>query len=74
GTASEPRLPALSHRVAGARLQRRRRADSAAGHFWVVSQFSGLTVKQALKSFTIATLFQGLVGILVILLIQQLFS
>ena len=43
-------------------------------YFWVVSQFSHLNVKSALKSHTMATLFQGLMGILIILLIQLLFT
>ncbi|MCB0475717.1 MAG: GntP family permease [Flavobacteriaceae bacterium] len=42
-------------------------------YFWVVSQFSHLTVKSALKSHTVATLFQGIIGILVILILQLLF-
>ena len=40
-------------------------------YFWVVSQFSNLDVKQALKGYTTATFFQGLVGILIILLMYQ---
>jgi len=43
-------------------------------YFWVVSQFSNLNVNEALKSHTIATLFQGIVGILIVLLIQILFT
>jgi len=43
-------------------------------YFWVVSQFSNLDVKEALKSHTVATLFQGIVGILIVLLIQILFT
>jgi GntP family gluconate:H+ symporter len=43
-------------------------------YFWVVSQFSHLSVKSALKSHTIATLFQGIIGIIIILLIQLFFS
>ena len=39
-------------------------------YFWVVSQFSGMNVQTALKSHTVATLFQGLVGILVISLLS----
>ncbi len=35
-------------------------------YFWVVSKFSGMNVKNALKGHTMATLFQGLVGILLI--------
>ena len=43
-------------------------------YFWVVSQFSNLNVNEALKSHTIATLFQGIVGILIVLFIQILFT
>ena len=43
-------------------------------YFWVVSQFSNLNVNMALKSHTVATLFQGIVGILIVLLIQMLFT
>jgi len=43
-------------------------------YFWVVSQFSNLNVNMALKSHTVATLFQGIVGILIVLLIQILFT
>ena len=41
-------------------------------YFWVVSQFSNMDVKTALKGHTMATLFQGLTGILVILLIHAI--
>ncbi len=40
-------------------------------YFWVVSQFSNLNVKNALKGHTTATFFQGLVGIGIILLLHQ---
>ncbi len=40
-------------------------------YFWVVSQFSNLDVKNALKGHTMATLCQGVVGISIILLIYQ---
>lgn len=43
-------------------------------YFWVVSQFSHLTVKSALKSHTLATLFQGIAGIIILLLIQLFFT
>lgn len=39
-------------------------------YFWVVSQFSDMSVKQALTSHTLATLIQGVTGILIILLIN----
>lgn len=43
-------------------------------YFWVVSQFSHLNVKSALKSHTVATFFQGVTGILILLLIQFLIT
>jgi len=43
-------------------------------YFWVVSQFSNLNVKSALKGHTMATLFQGIVGILIVLMLQFLFT
>jgi gluconate:H+ symporter, GntP family len=39
-------------------------------YFWVVSQFSGLTVKQTLKGHTLATLVQGLTGVIIVLLLH----
>ena len=41
-------------------------------YFWVVSQFSNLDVRNALKGHTMASFFQGVVGISIILLIYQL--
>ncbi len=41
-------------------------------YFWVVSQFSNMNMESALKGHTLATLFQGLVAILVILLLNLL--
>ncbi|WP_431121651.1 GntP family permease [Flagellimonas flava] len=38
-------------------------------YFWVVSQFSNMNVKTALRGHTLATLFQGLVGLGVIVLL-----
>ncbi|MEZ4808815.1 MAG: GntP family permease [Allomuricauda sp.] len=38
-------------------------------YFWVVSQFSNINVKTALKGHTMATFFQGLMGLSIILLI-----
>lgn len=43
-------------------------------YFWVVSQFSHISVKSALKSHTVATLFQGIIGIVVILILQMLLA
>ena len=43
-------------------------------YFWVVSQFSNLSVKTALKTHTLATLIQGVVGILILLIIQLFFT
>jgi len=39
-------------------------------YFWVVSQFSGMNVQTALKSHTVATLFQELTAISVIALMS----
>lgn len=39
-------------------------------YFWVVSQFSGFNTSQALKGFTLATLFQGIVGILFVMILS----
>ena len=41
-------------------------------YFWVVSQFSNMDVKTALKGHTVGTLFQGLTGLAVILLIHAI--
>lgn len=38
-------------------------------YFWVVSQFSGLNVKTALKSHSVATLIQGITAIILIALV-----
>lgn len=38
-------------------------------YFWVVSQFSNITVKTALRGHTLGTLFQGVVGILMVILL-----
>lgn len=40
-------------------------------YFWVVSQFSNMNVKTALKGHTLGTLLQGTVGILMILILYQ---
>ncbi|WP_350285517.1 GntP family permease [uncultured Croceitalea sp.] len=42
-------------------------------YFWVVSQFSNMDMKNALKGHTVATLFQGTVAISLILLLNALF-
>ena len=42
-------------------------------YFWVVSQFSGIDLKTALKGHTVATLSQGLVAIGLILVLYLLF-
>jgi len=36
------------------------------GYFWVISKFSGLDMKAMLKSYSIATIFMGLVTLLVV--------
>lgn len=41
-------------------------------YFWVVSQFSNMDVKTALRGHSLGTLFQGIVGILLILILHQL--
>jgi len=41
-------------------------------YFWVVSQFSNMDVKTALKGHSVATLFQGLTGLGVILLLHAI--
>lgn len=41
-------------------------------YFWVVSQFSDLNIKQALKSHTVATGIQGVTAMLLIILMQWL--
>ena len=43
-------------------------------YFWVVSQFSELSVKQSLRSLSLATAFQGLVGLLLVLATYSLLS
>jgi GntP family gluconate:H+ symporter len=40
--------------------------------FWVVSEFSGIDVKTAYKSLTLATLLQGVVGITVIAIMAKI--
>ncbi len=42
-------------------------------YFWVVSQFSDMNVKTALKGHTLGTFFQGVVGLLMILVLYQIF-
>ena len=40
-------------------------------YFWIVSQFSDMDTKTALFCYSLATLFQGLTGILVVMLLAQ---
>ncbi len=40
-------------------------------YFWIVSQFSDMNTKTALSCYSLATLFQGVTGILVVLLLAQ---
>ncbi len=42
-------------------------------YFWVVSQFSGMDLKTALKGHSLATLFQGVVAILMVVLLNLIF-
>ncbi|WP_299173932.1 GntP family permease [uncultured Allomuricauda sp.] len=41
-------------------------------YFWVVSQFSNMDMKTALRGHTVATFFQGLTGLLVIIVLHAL--
>tara|TARA_R110000868_G_scaffold186282_1_gene428673 strand:+ start:1542 stop:2882 length:1341 start_codon:yes stop_codon:yes gene_type:complete len=43
-------------------------------YFWVVSQFSNMDVKTALKSQTVATFLQGITGLLLVLGLQYFFG
>ena len=43
-------------------------------YFWVVSQFSNINVKTALRGHTLGTLLQGITGILMILLLYVIVS
>jgi len=43
-------------------------------YFWVVSQFSDMDVKTALRSYSLGTLFQGVVSLIVIVTIYFLIS
>lgn len=43
-------------------------------YFWVVTQFSHMDVKTALKSFTTATFLQGVTGLIIIMAIQVFFG
>ena len=43
-------------------------------YFWVISQFSQIDTKSMIKTHTTATVFQGLTGILIIFLLDFLFS
>jgi len=43
-------------------------------YFWVVSQFSKMDVNTALKGHTVATLLQGIVGILIVLVLHLFFA
>lgn len=43
-------------------------------YFWVVSQFSDLSVKSALRNYTMATFIQGITGLLIVIAIHLLFN
>ncbi len=43
-------------------------------YFWVVSQFSDMDVKTALRQYSVGTLLQGLMGLVIVLVIFQLIS
>jgi len=36
-------------------------------YFWVITQFSGLTVKEAYQGFTVVTFIQGITGLVFVL-------
>tara|TARA_B100001778_G_C18451671_1_gene567008 strand:+ start:252 stop:668 length:417 start_codon:yes stop_codon:yes gene_type:complete len=40
-------------------------------YFWVVSQFSGMDVSTTYKTHTVATLFQGIFGIIILFIIYK---
>ena len=42
-------------------------------YFWVVAQFSEMDTKTAIKTQTVSTLFQGLSGIVIIMIIGWIF-
>lgn len=42
-------------------------------YFWVITQFSGLTVKEAYQGFTVATFLQGITALVFVLLGYHLF-
>jgi GntP family gluconate:H+ symporter len=42
-------------------------------YFWVVAQFTGLEVKTAYKTFTMATLIQGLLTLLIVVILSLIF-
>jgi GntP family gluconate:H+ symporter len=41
-------------------------------YFWVVTQFSGLTVSDSYKSYTVVTLLQGIVVLITTIILYQL--
>ena len=41
--------------------------------FWVVTQFTGMSVKDAMKKFSLTTAFIGIISFLMILLVNQIF-
>ena len=43
-------------------------------YFWVVSQFSHMTVKSALKNYSAATFLQGLTGLFIVLILFLVFG
>ena len=43
-------------------------------YFWVVTQFSGMEVKTALKSHTMASLLQGITALVLVLLFYTVFG
>ena len=41
-------------------------------YFWVVTQFSGLNVKDSYRSFTMVTLFQGIAVLVTTIILYQI--
>ena len=63
------RLLALFSAASGAMVV----AHANDSYFWVVTRFSGMSVSTGYKSFTLATLWQGLAGLAAVLLLASFF-
>ena len=66
----------IFHELGHCSLFRGHREDSHANdsYFWVVSQFSGIEMKDAYRSYTLMTGLQGLVVVVITLLLFFIFS